>query len=149
MARLFSYLDDDSSLLKYLQQVVRKIDDLVDNSPPLIREDLKILTGNPGKLLRPAFFLISARGGDVPLEDLVPVAAALELLHIASLAHDDVLDGSLHRRGHVTLFRKEGAKRAILAGDYLLAQALRLSSENFQEPLVPVMTQSIQKLCLS
>jgi len=133
----------------FLQQVVQKIDELVENSPPLIRGDLQTLTGHPGKLLRPAFFLLCAQGGETPQEELISVAAALELLHIASLAHDDVLDGSLHRRGKVTLFRKEGAKRAILAGDYLLAQALILSSGNYQASLVPVMTESIKRLCIS
>jgi heptaprenyl diphosphate synthase len=149
LTRTFTYLEEESSLMAPLQQVLQKIDDVVQKSPTLIRGDLETLTKRPGKLLRPAFFLLCAEGGDAEPSDLIAVAAAIELLHIASLAHDDVLDDALKRRGNTTLYRKEGAKRAILAGDYLLSQSLRLSSSHFSESLVPYMTESLEQLCLS
>jgi heptaprenyl diphosphate synthase component 2 len=136
-------------LSELLESVRNKIVSLVQESPDMIREDLEILTARPGKMLRPLFLLISAQGGDADQENLISVAAAVELLHIASLAHDDVLDNAARRRGVATLYQRKGAKRAILAGDYLLAMSMKMASSHFEESLVPHMTGGIERLCLS
>ena len=136
-------------LSELLESVRSKIVSLVQESPDMIREDLIILTARPGKMLRPLFLLISAHGGDADKEDLISVAAAVELLHIASLAHDDVLDNAARRRGVATLYHRKGARRAILAGDYLLALSMKMASSHFEESLVPHMTGGIERLCLS
>ncbi|QEN06928.1 polyprenyl synthetase family protein [Oceanispirochaeta crateris] len=149
MSRSFTYLGEGAALKASLQQVIQKINELVQESPSLIRGDLEVLTQRTGKLLRPALFLLCADGGEGKNDDLITVAASIELLHIATLAHDDVLDKALKRRGNVTLYSKEGAKRAILAGDYLLSLSLRLSSTFFDVSLVPSMTSSLERLCLS
>lgn len=132
-----------------LESVRSKIVSLVEDSPDMIREDLKILTARPGKMLRPLFLLLSAQGGDADEEDLISVAASVELLHIASLAHDDVLDNASRRRGVATLYHRKGAKRAVLGGDYLLALSMKMASSHFEESLVPLMTGGIERLCLS
>lgn len=76
-----------------------------------------------GKLLRPAFaFLCSAVAGGVPT-DVVPAAAAIELLHNASLIHDDIMDGDRERRHRPTVWAEFGIPSAILAGDALIALA--------------------------
>ncbi|GGK91360.1 dimethylallyltransferase [Sphaerisporangium melleum] len=74
-----------------------------------------------GKLLRPAFTLLcSAAAGGRP-EDAVPAAAAIELLHNASLIHDDIMDGDTERRHRPTVWARYGTSLAILAGDALIA----------------------------
>lgn len=149
MSTVPSVLNLNPELSGLLESVRSKIISLVDSSPEMIRDDLKVLTARPGKMLRPLFLLIAAQGGDADRESLVSVAAAVEMLHIASLAHDDVLDNAVRRRGVTTLYHKKGAKRAILAGDYLLAMAVKLASSHFEESLIPHMTSGIESLCVS
>lgn len=79
-----------------------------------------------GKRLRPALVLIAAQVGDYCLEKLVPAAAALELIHMASLVHDDILDGASTRRGVPTINSQWGKQIAVTTGDFLFAHAFVL-----------------------
>ena len=83
-----------------------------------------------GKMIRPAFLLMAAGFGRKPREesDLVSLAAAVELLHVATLVHDDVIDEAATRRGVPTLHAACGVKNAVLAGDWLLSRAFNLAS---------------------
>lgn len=77
-----------------------------------------------GKRLRPALVLLSAQAGTYDPAAAVPAATALELLHLASLVHDDVIDRGTLRRGFPTVNARWGDPLAILTGDYLFAKAL-------------------------
>ncbi|WP_405741297.1 polyprenyl synthetase family protein, partial [Anaerovibrio slackiae] len=89
------------------------------------------LVTSGGKRLRPALCLLSARGGgDFDLERTLPLAVALELIHTASLVHDDVIDSAATRRGSATANAKWGNQISILAGDYLFAKAFALVAES-------------------
>jgi len=84
-----------------------------------------------GKRLRPAMFFLAARCSEnFDLKRVMPLAVALELIHMASLVHDDVLDSAATRRGEATANAKWGNQLAILAGDYLFAKAFVLVTEN-------------------
>ena len=92
------------------------------------------LLDKPGKMLRPALVLLSAGmvGWD-PAEvseqvnaSLIKLAAAVELLHSASLIHDDIIDGEKMRRGQSSLHRRHGNQTAVLVGDILYAQSFSL-----------------------
>lgn len=72
-----------------------------------------------GKRLRPAMVLLSSLFGSGPCPDVTRLAAAVEILHLATLVHDDIIDGSAKRRGIPTINKLFGDKYAILAGDYL------------------------------
>lgn len=88
------------------------------------------LITNGGKRIRPALFLLSAHGGEkFELGRLLPLAAALELIHTASLAHDDVIDEAALRRGVPTVNAKWGNQVSILGGDYIFAKAFKLVAE--------------------
>lgn len=78
-----------------------------------------------GKRLRPALTLLAGRSGDrqTQREALVDLAAAIELVHTATLIHDDIVDGSLLRRRRPTFHERFGTERAVLMGDYLYAVA--------------------------
>jgi heptaprenyl diphosphate synthase len=76
-----------------------------------------------GKRLRPALFLLTAKVHDYNLGKLLPVAVSLELIHMATLVHDDVIDEAGTRRGYPTANAKWGNSTAVLAGDFLFAQA--------------------------
>ena len=80
-----------------------------------------------GKRLRPGLCILSARSGkNFNLERILPIAAALELIHTASLVHDDVIDESPLRRGRKTTNSLWGNQAAILSGDFLFARAFKL-----------------------
>ena len=79
-----------------------------------------------GKMLRPMVALLVSRAIGTPTEDSICYAAATELLHNATLIHDDVADGSAERRGKPTVSALLGAGTAVLVGDYWLARAVDL-----------------------
>ena len=94
---------------------------------PLMTDMTSHVVKSGGKRLRPALFLLSARAGrDFSLTKALPLGAALELIHTASLVHDDVIDEADLRRGVPTANAKWGKKMSILAGDYIFAAAFRL-----------------------
>lgn len=89
------------------------------------------LVTSGGKRIRPALCLLAAHGGPAfSLPRTLPLATALELIHTASLVHDDVIDKADTRRGAPTANAKWDNKIAILAGDYIFARAFRLVAEN-------------------
>lgn len=80
-----------------------------------------------GKLLRPALTLLSAGAtGAKDIASFAPMATAMELLHLAALAHDDVIDGADTRRGERSLRSQWDNHTAVLGGDYLVARAIAL-----------------------
>lgn len=79
-----------------------------------------------GKRIRPALFYLSANLWREELESLMPVALALELIHTATLVHDDVIDRSPLRRGQPTVNASFGDQVSVLTGDYLFAKAFSL-----------------------
>ncbi|GAA3327518.1 hypothetical protein GCM10020331_067780 [Ectobacillus funiculus] len=79
-----------------------------------------------GKRIRPIFFvLLSGKFGNYRLDVIKHAAVALELIHMASLVHDDVIDAALVRRGSPTVNARWGERIAMYTGDYLFAKSLR------------------------
>ena len=102
----------------------------VSSSVELVNEVGTHLVTAGGKRIRPALCLLSARGGDeFSLERVLPLAEALELIHTASLVHDDVIDAADTRRGEPTANAKWDNQIAILGGDYIFARAFGLIAE--------------------
>ena len=100
--------------------------DVAENSPQGLRERITQIVARPGKKLRSILlFLIAQSNGEIKkLERAARAAASIEMLHLASLVHDDVIDRSELRRGVNTLQHAFGNKIAVLAGDYMLAQSM-------------------------
>ena len=82
-----------------------------------------------GKRFRAMLVLLAARFGDFRDKRIVPAAVAIELTHLATLFHDDVMDEAVIRRGHASANSRFGNSVAILAGDYLFARASRILSD--------------------
>lgn len=93
----------------------------VDYGP--LGEMLGMVLGGGGKLLRPALALLAGRFGAYNLHLLVPLAASVELLHTATLVHDDVIDNSNRRRGRPTVNSTFQNSTTVMLGDYLFAHA--------------------------
>ena len=113
-----------------------------------------------GKGLRPALVLLSAKlAGPVTRKDssyqsLIKLATAVELLHSASLTHDDVVDNAKERRNQVSLNEKYGNRIAVIVGDILILQAfsllLNLETVDWQkkEKIFQIIHRTVQKMCL-
>jgi geranylgeranyl pyrophosphate synthase len=95
---------------------------------PLIQQGIEAIIAAGGKRLRPAILFLAARFHKYELDRLVPMAAAIELLHTASLVHDDTIDNSLVRRGLPTLNSIMDEGTTVLVGDYLFARSAVLST---------------------
>lgn len=110
-----------------LRQVEQCLASRLGSREPLLREIGHYLIGAGGKRARPAVVLLIFRacGGKNP-DDVVDVAAAFELIHTASLLHDDIIDGSATRRGRASAFQQFGLADSLVAGDFLFSQAFGL-----------------------
>jgi len=115
------------SLGEFKARVQGTLSQCLEHSP--MRQKVAPLLLNPqAKLLRPELVWSFGRLSGAPPQALIEIAASAELLHAASLVHDDVIDESSERRGSPTLHITHGVRVAILAGDHLLAKALELTS---------------------
>lgn len=100
-----------------------------------------------GKRLRPLLVILSGWNEDDSWEPVLDVAVAAELLHTASLIHDDIIDYADTRRGLPTINKLQGNQTAVMAGDYLFARALTLLSKESTKDALPFMVESIQAMC--
>jgi len=95
---------------------------------PFIGELVRHILATPGKLVRPALVCLSAQASGGAGEARLWIAAAVELIHVASLIHDDIIDEADTRRGAATVNVQWGNQIAVLLGDYLFARAFDLLS---------------------
>lgn len=109
-----------------LAQVEERLRQVFDLAGPEINSVGAYIFNGRGKRVRPALFLIAAQRSAAKLEPLLDAAVALELLHTASLLHDDVIDQASVRRNRDAVHVKWSNKVAVLCGDYLLSSALKI-----------------------
>lgn len=105
----------DGALKEYLQ-----------DEDELIAETSRFLLEAGGKRIRPSFVVLSGKLFSYKYEKVLPLAMAIELMHMASLVHDDVVDASMTRRGRPSIPARWGNTVAINTGSYLFAQAMDL-----------------------
>ncbi len=107
---------------------------------------LKLLQSG-GKRIRPVFVLLGGRFGEGNQENIHHAAVALELIHMASLVHDDVIDEADKRRGTETVNAVWGNKVAMYTGDYLFARALTVMAEIENPKAHTLLAETILELC--
>ena len=113
-----------------------------------VREGVSHLLAGGGKRVRPALVFLAARfGKDAQSPQIMKVAAATEMIHMATLIHDDILDEALLRRGVATVHTAWNRRVAILAGDYLFARALGLLAETRQPEATLIMSSVVRQMC--
>ncbi|TXG77672.1 hypothetical protein E6P97_01315 [Patescibacteria group bacterium] len=110
-------------------------------------QGLERILGAGGKKLRPRLVIATAYHNSRPIDDVViTVATAIELVHLASLVHDDIMDEGTIRHGVATINATEGSENALLAGDLLLAKACALGA-NVSAAAAGLVAESIVSLC--
>jgi geranylgeranyl pyrophosphate synthase len=115
--------------------------------PPEIEARLAQVLATPGKRIRPAItLLVSKLWGRMPDERTIKMATAVELLHIASLIHDDTVDAADTRRGHATASNLWGGNIAVLLGDYVFATSATFVCDTNSVRLIRRFAQTIAEL---
>ncbi|HXF85165.1 MAG TPA: polyprenyl synthetase family protein [Anaerolineales bacterium] len=110
---------------------------------PDLRSALEHLLGAGGKRIRPTLGLLIGNMLGAPEEKLITLGAAVELLHTATLVHDDLIDGALLRRGIPTLNARWSPAATVLTGDFLFARAAKLAAETDYLPLMKLFAETL------
>jgi len=128
-----------AGLDEYLASVEAELGRAVDRQPGVVAEVGRGALDAGGKRLRPALAFLSSSPEDDP-----PVAAgaAVELVHMATLVHDDLIDGAAVRRGRAAAWSEHGEQAAKAAGDYLFARAFSVLAETGDSAAVAVLADS-------
>ena len=113
---------------------------------PQLSELLDYSLRGGGKRIRPALVLLSGRFYHYDLGRLLPMATAVEVLHTATLVHDDAIDNSLVRHGRPTINKVWGEDKAILLGDYLLAKSEELVADTQNPQVIKLFAQAIMTI---
>ncbi|MCZ8512942.1 polyprenyl synthetase family protein [Paenibacillus filicis] len=119
-------LDLYAKLKRDISYIEKELERSIDVEHPMLREASLHLLKAGGKRIRPVFVLLGAKFGIYDLERVKHVAVPLELIHMASLVHDDVIDDASTRRGQLTVRSKWDNRIAMYTGDYIFAKALNI-----------------------
>lgn len=121
--------DLDAAVGARLEQVERGLRAAVATDEPVVGEAARHLLAAGGKRFRPLLTLVAAQLGDADAPGVVSAALVVELTHLATLYHDDVMDEAVLRRGAAAANRVWGNSVAILTGDYLFARASDIAAD--------------------
>lgn len=126
----------------------RFMQDQVLNFEPEIRSMAAYCLETSGKRLRPTLVFISGwKGESVVLEPLVRAAGIVEMVHLATLVHDDIMDDADVRRNRATASREFGPDAAVLLGDALFSQALHIAAQFPTTEVCLLVSESTRKVC--
>ena len=130
-----------------LGQVRQRIEELLRAPDEQIQTCLEYLTDTPGKMIRPALVLLSGKCvGEIQSEH-IDLAAMVELIHRASLLHDDVIDSAQIRRNKPTANVLWGNTASVLLGDFMLSRAFYLGTSIQRNQVADILSQTAQDLC--
>jgi len=142
---------DLSDVLSVMRADVARVEDRLREEVrvdfPFVGEILQGLIEAGGKRLRPLLLLLAARPFNYVFERLLPAAVGVELLHTASLIHDDTVDKAMLRRGRPTLNSLFNTETVILLGDYVFARSAMMAAATQNPRVVQVFASSLAHIC--
>lgn len=139
---MYSFLSSDLTIIEEALEETVKAD-----SPLLHQASLHLLQAG-GKRIRPVFVLLAGKFGEYDINKIKNVAVSLELIHMASLVHDDVIDDAELRRGKPTIKAKWDNRTAMYTGDYIFARALELMT-SIEKPFAhKILANTLVELCI-
>ena len=127
--------------LQFVEQKIRE--QAGEDHHPDLRSALEHLLSAGGKRIRPTLGLLVGNMLGAPEEKLITLGASVELLHTATLVHDDLIDGALLRRGIPTLNARWSPAATVLTGDFLFARAAKLAAETEYLPLMKLFAETL------
>ncbi|XJZ26047.1 heptaprenyl diphosphate synthase component II [Bacillota bacterium Lsc_1132] len=139
---MYSFLNSDIDIIENTLEETIRADSL------LLRQTSLHTLQAGGKRIRPVFVLLGGKFGHYDIHVMKNVAVALELIHMASLVHDDVIDDAEIRRGKPTIKAKWGNRVAMYTGDYILALSLDMIT-NINKPAAhQILANTIVEVCI-
>ncbi|OEL02799.1 polyprenyl synthetase family protein [Staphylococcus casei] len=131
-----------------IKKIEKRLAQAIKSEDKVLEEAAFHLFSSGGKRVRPAVAILSSQFGKEMNEDVYRVAVALELIHMATLVHDDVIDKSDKRRGRLTIAKKWNQTTAILTGNFLLALGLEHISDIEDNRVHTIISNSIIDVCM-
>lgn len=123
-----------------------KFKEAASSHVPMLDRIMRYMVKRKGKQLRPMFVFLSAKLCGEVNESTYRAASLVELLHTATLVHDDVVDDALERRGFFSVYALWKNKVSVLVGDYLLAKGLLLSLDNNDFRVLQILSDAVRKM---
>lgn len=123
-----------------------KFKNAVSSHAPMLDRIMRYIVKRKGKQLRPMFVFLSAKLCGEINEATYRAASLVEVLHTATLMHDDVVDDSMERRGFFSVYALWKAKATVLIGDFLLAKGLLLSLDNHDYRILHILSDAVRKM---
>lgn len=143
LAKTYGFLKKD------LDRIEASLQDAIEANHPILREASTQLLKAGGKRIRPIFVLLSSKLGNNECKELVTnVAVSIELIHMATLVHDDVIDYASLRRGKPTIRYQYDNRVAMYTGDYILACALESITRIEDSAIHEVLSKTIVEVCV-
>lgn len=131
-----------------LNQIEKELERSVMDDHALLSDTSTHLLKAGGKRLRPVIVLLAGKFGDYNLDVLKRVAVPLELIHMASLVHDDVIDDAETRRGQLTVKSKWDNRIAMYTGDYIHGKALTIATQLPNPQIHQILSKSLVEMCI-
>ena len=140
-------LIEDKLYQKISSELNENIIEITKSKRPIINQAVEDLINGGGKKLRPFLMFLAASFGDYDEEKLLQLGSGIELLHMASLVHDDIIDSAELRRGQQTAQKKFGKKEAVFIGDFMLSRTFDIFFEYLDKETLKKMNKNIRLLC--
>lgn len=141
----------DKRFLQEIEDELLLLDDSIKQAvftrSKLIKEPLEKMISSGGKRLRPAMVLAAARFGEYEFEKVKPLAVAVELIHTATLVHDDIIDDSPTRRGIPSIQAQLGKDVAVFTGDYIFCKVFELLASLKDFEILQLSSRVLYKIC--
>lgn len=139
------------SMYQEIEEEIKKVNSFMQinlkSRNKFLDEVVKKQIDSGGKRLRPAFVVLCAKFGAYDSEKVITVASAVEILHTATLVHDDIIDEAKLRRGNSSVVDKHGIDMAVYTGDFLFTKAVLLLSGKVPADKLEIIARVIKSIC--
>lgn len=142
LAKTYDHLNKDLDIIE------QSLKDAIQAEHPVLRKASTQLLQAGGKRIRPIFVILSGQLGEYNMKKFKTVAVTLELIHMATLVHDDVIDDAELRRGKPTIKKTYGNRIAMYAGDYILARALETITTIKNPRIHHLLSKALVEVCV-
>ncbi|MGL4738729.1 MAG: polyprenyl synthetase family protein [Cellulosilyticaceae bacterium] len=140
--------DQYPEIKKELCSIVELMDSNAKCKDKIIENSIKEMVHSNGKLVRPAFTVIASHFGEYNPEKARALGAVVEMFHMATLVHDDIIDDAKQRRGLDTIQSKYGKAYAVYIGDYLFCLCFKVLAETASLQSIQVDSRAMSRICL-
>lgn len=136
-----------SALKPEIARLNAALEKIAGQSDGFLGDLLHYVLINSGKRVRPALVFLGSQFGSAKSDEVLVVEAAVEMIHIATLVHDDVIDKAALRRGRKTVVNEDGVDTAVLLGDHIFTAAFQRVAELGRPKLVQHMARATAEIC--